>query len=301
MARRYQYYGPAPTTLTGNMRQEVTSAAFLQSNNSTVALGGGVLLDIEKAPHVLIAGTTGSGKSVMMHNILASLILKNSPETAQVLIIDPKMVEFEFFYKNHPMLWQPVCTDPEQSYATLNAAADEMMRRYDENRQTGQRFWTGAKLYIIIDEVADLIDTCGKKVEKVISKIARLGRGAGVHLIVATQHPTAQVLSRQITANLDTRIALRVRDKAASRLVLGANGAELLKGKGDALLYTNGQTTHFQGGYISDEELERFAHAYSLRQLQEPKVHHIDLNQPLASGRTAEQKKQKRSFFSLFR
>lgn len=291
---KYIYSKPKAEYLTGSFKSAVMSDRFLQSNNSTVALGSGVMLDISKAPHVLVAGTTGSGKSVMLHNIICSLLLKNNPNDARLLLIDPKMVEFKYFYKDSPMLWEDVQTDPWEALSALNRAADEMMRRYDIMSDNGKRFWDGQKLYIVIDEVADLIDCTGKKVEKVIATIARLGRGAGVHLIIATQHPTAQVLSRQITANLDTRIALRVEDSSASRLVIRATGAQELNGKGDALLRLNGDLHHFQGAYISDDELTAFAHSWTVR---EKNPERITIDMPVTVTTTKQKKGFLRSIF----
>lgn len=257
----YHYTTPSVKTLTGSFRHDLPGS-FCQSK-STVSLGHGVLLDLETAPHVLIAGTTGSGKSVMIHSIIASLLLKNTPKTASLLLIDPKLVEFKYFYEGHPMVWkQHVLTDPDDAMKALISAKDEMSRRYAKMSKTGDRYWTGQRLYIIIDEVADLIDASGRKIETVISSLARLGRGAGIHLIIATQHPTAKVLTRQITANLDTRIALRVEDRNASRLIINAPGAETLRGKGDALLRHNGDLIHFQGSFISDEELKTFSRSH---------------------------------------
>lgn len=261
---KYTYTANDPKMLTGSMREAIDSPEFWKSNGSTVALGKGVLLDISKAPHILIAGTTGSGKSVMLHNIIASLLLKNDPETAQFLIVDPKMVEFRYFYQGHPCV-QQIITDPADALEALENASSEMMRRYEIMSLQGLRFWNGCKLYIVIDEVADLIDTCGKRVEKQIANIARLGRGAGVHLIVATQHPTAQVLSRQITANLDTRIALRVDDSTASRLIIREAGAEKLRNKGDAIMRNADGTRFFHGAFITDAELEAFAKSYEMQ------------------------------------
>lgn len=254
-------------SIDSTFRQCITDR-FMKSIDDTVAVigkddsGNIVTLDIEKAPHVLVAGTTGSGKSVMLHNILASLLLKNSLLTARFLIIDPKMVEFSYFYKNHPLLWRPVVTDPADALNALLAAQTEMMNRYDIMSSNGERFWKGKKLYIFIDEIADLINVAGKPVEKVIASIARLGRGAGCHLILATQHPVSTVLNRQITANIDTRIGLRVDDGTASRLVIRASGCEYLKGKGDAILRNADGLQHFQGAYLSDSDLIRFAHSY---------------------------------------
>lgn len=291
---KYIYTKPKAEYLTGSFKSAVTDDSFLQANNSTVALGNGVLLDISKAPHILVAGETGSGKSVMLHNIICSLLLKNNPSTARLLLIDPKMVEFKFFYKDCPMLWDEVQTDPEKALSALNRAADEMMKRYEILSEQGKRFWEGQKLYIVIDEIADLIYTAGKKAEKVIAKIARLGRGAGVHLIVATQHPKADILTRQITANIDVRIALRVIDSSASRLVINASGAQDLKGKGDSLLRLNGDLYHFQGAYISDDELTAFAHSWTVR---EKNPERITIDMPVTVSTTKQKKGFLRSIF----
>lgn len=291
---KYIYSKPKAEYLTGSFKSAVSDDSFLRSNNSTVALGNGVLLDISKAPHILVAGETGSGKSVMLHNIICSLLLKNNPSTARLLLIDPKMVEFKFFYKDCPMLWDEVQTDPEKALSALNRAANEMMKRYEILSEQGKRFWDGQKLYIVIDEIADLIYTAGKKAEKVISKIARLGRGAGVHLIIATQHPKADILTRQITANIDVRIALRVIDSSASRLVINASGAQDLKGKGDSLLRLNGDLYHFQGAYISDDELTAFAHSWTVR---EKNPERITIDMPVTVTTTKQKKGFLRSIF----
>lgn len=291
---KYIYTKPNAEYLTGSFKSAISDERFLQSNKSTVALGNGVLLDISKAPHVLVAGTTGSGKSVMLHNIICSLLLKNNPNDARLLLIDPKMVEFKFFYKDCPMLWDEVQTDPWEALSALNRAADEMMKRYEILSEQGKRFWEGQKLYIVIDEIADLIYTAGKKAEKVIAKIARLGRGAGVHLIVATQHPKADILTRQITANIDVRIGLRVIDSSASRLVINATGAQDLKGKGDALLRLNGDLYHFQGAYIIDDELTAFAHSWTVR---EKNPERITIDMPVTVTTTKQKKGFLRSIF----
>lgn len=262
------YYSPDYHLLNEDFKKAVLTDEFIDSNKSTVALGQGITMDIEKAVHTLIAGESGSGKSVTMHNIIASLLLKNSPNTMQMLLIDPKRVEFKFFYKNNPCLFCPVATDPEEALERLEQAANEMMERYEIMENEGKRFWDGKKIYIIIDEIADLVATGGKRLETVIEKIARLGRGAGVHLICATQHPTAHVLSRQITTNLDTRICLRVNDASASRLVLGASGGEKLRGKGDAIIRYYGETRRFQTAYIDDDSLTAFSHSWKVEEVQ---------------------------------
>ncbi len=264
---KFRYTTPDDELLSDSLRKEVNTSEFRNSPLSTVALGDGVYLDLDKAPHVLIAGATGNGKSAMMHNIIASLLVRNTTNTAQFMIIDPKMVEYEYFYKDLPLLYCPIVTDAETSGGFLELAISEMMKRYDIMRNNGMRKWDGKKLYIIIDEIADLIDTCGKQIEKHIAKLAREGRGAGVHLIVATQHPTNDVLTRQITNNLDTRICLRVNDKAASRLVISANGAELLEYPGDALLRHCGHLTPFHAAYLDDEHLKAYSHSWKKEEL----------------------------------
>ena len=265
----YRYTTPDARCLHGTARNAVMSQSFQDSNKSTVTLAEGVNIDIAKCPHLLIAGTTGSGKSNVLHCIIASLLLKNGPQQAEFLIIDPKMVEFEYFYRNQPCLYCPIVTDPEEALLRLEQASAEMMRRYGVNKAEGRRFWNGSRLYIVIDEIADLVSAGGKRLERVIEKIARLGRGAGVHLICATQHPTSDVLSRQITTNLDVRICLRVRDSAASRLVLGHNGAEQLRGRGDAILQGTDGEMRFQAAYICDDDLERFSHSWTLTPLEQ--------------------------------
>ena len=262
----YTYTHPKIKYLCEDMQHTIRSQEFINSPLTTAVLADGVLLDFEKAVHILIAGETGSGKSVMVHNILASLMVRNNPNTADFLIIDPKIIEFEYYYRNNPCLLCPVVTEPEEAITALEKASAIMMDRYETLRSAGKRKWEGKKLYIVIDEIADLISAGGKRLEKVIEKIARLGRGAGVHLLVATQHPTAKVLSRQITSNLDTRICLRVIDGYASRLVLGTSGGENLHGAGNAILRMNGEFMQFRGAYMSDEQLDAFCHSWKLEE-----------------------------------
>jgi len=265
----YTYTAPNAKYLSESLRKAVLSDEFMQSPLTTAVISQDLSLDLEKAVHVLVAGCTGSGKSVCLHNIISSLLVRNTPATAQFLLIDPKIIEFEFFYRDNPCLFCPVVTDPEEAVNRLESACREMMRRYDAIRAEGKRMWTGKRLYIVIDEIADLVSTGGKRLERIIEKIARLGRGAGIHLIVATQHPTADVLSRQITANLDTRICLSVIDSSASRLILGKSGGEQLKGKGDAIVRINSEFIHTRCAYNSDEDLTRFAHSWKL-EYQDP-------------------------------
>lgn len=257
--RTYTYHRPTASGITGNFR-ECLSDEFYSSNNSTVLLGKDTLLDLSTAPHVLIAGTVGSGKSVMMHSIIASLLLKNDPTTAKLILIDPKRVEFTF-YRDHPLC--TVLYETEQALSALDMAVNEMERRFQVMERDRTRIWNGEKLYIIIDELADLMLTAGKDAEVKITRLAQKGRAAGVHLVMATQHPVVKVLSGIIKANCPTRIALKVKTISDSRVILDHKGAEQLKGKGDAILSTaSGEEFHFQGAYLTDEDIELLGSAW---------------------------------------
>lgn len=263
--KKATYTGPSRLTLTGTQGHAMKSDRYWNAGKTVAALGDGVLLDMAKAPHVLIAGTTGSGKSCMMHAIICSLLAKNTPSSARFLLIDPKRVEF-FDYKNHPMLWCPVVTDTDEALTALNKAVKEMEDRFAYMEENGQRIWQGAKLYIFIDEVADLMLTTGKKAEHLITRLAQKGRAAGIHMVLATQQPTVKVLPSVIKANCPTRIALKVRTTSDSRVILDHKGAETLRGCGDAILSdVYGNETRFQGGYLSDEELRTFTHDYTMK------------------------------------
>lgn len=263
--RTYTYHRPTASGITGNFR-ECLNDEFYSSNNSTVLLGKDTLLDLSKAPHVLIAGTTGSGKSVMMHSIIASLLLKNDPTTAKLYMIDPKRIEFSF-YRDHPMC--TVVYETEQAVSLLDMAVNEMERRFAIMDEQRKRIWNGEKLYIFIDELADLMLSAGKNTkdakdaEVKITRLVQKGRAAGVHLIMATQHPTTDIISGIIKANCPTRIALKVKTIINSMVILDHKGAEQLKGKGDAILSTaSGEEFHFQGAYLTDEDIELLGSAW---------------------------------------
>lgn len=265
MKRRYSYTGPSRLTLTGTQGQAMRKDAFWYASRSTVALGPGVMLDLAKAPHVLVAGTTGSGKSVMLNAMICSLLAKNNPWTARLLLIDPKRVEFHA-YRDHPMLWKPVVMDDDEALDALEDAVEEMERRFRKMEREGHKIWKGAKLYIFIDELADLMLTAGKHAERLLTRLCQKGRAAGIHCILATQQPTVKVLPGIIKANCPTRIALKVRTNSDSRVILDHKGAETLRGSGDAILSdVTGEETRFQGGYMSDREIERFAHDYEYK------------------------------------
>ena len=259
---KYTYTTPPAALLTSNIAGCINRLEFDRMPPTAAAIGynenGPIYIDIATAPHILIAGTTGSGKSVMMHNIIISLIYKNTPASAQFYFIDPKMVELSI-YENIPLT---VSCDvmPAAALSTLTAIHRIMMSRYKRMKKAGIRNAAGAgfpHIYIFIDELADLMFTSRRETEKYISSIARLGRAAGIHLIVATQRPTRDVLTGQIKLNIPCRIALAVPAAVDSVTILGHKGAESLTGRGDALLKTpeSIETIHFQGCYISDTEL----------------------------------------------
>lgn len=267
----FTYTGPARNTLESTQGNALRLNSFWKSSKSTVTLAPGVLLDLATAPHVLVAGTTGSGKSVMLNNIITSIIAKNTPWTARLLLIDPKRIEF-FTYKNHPMLWKPVITDTRKAESALADAVDEMENRFEYMERNEMRIWNGERLYIVIDELADLLCSADKKVSKhietLITRLVQKGRAAGIHCILATQNPTVKVFSGIIKANCPTRIALKTKTITESRVILDHKGAETLRGRGDAILSdAYGNEYRFQAGYMDDEELESFTHDYEYKKV----------------------------------
>ena len=233
--------------------------------------GSCVVGNIAKLPHMLIAGTTGSGKSVCMNSIIISLLYKASPDDVKLIMIDPKMVELGI-YNGIPHLLIPVVTDPKKAAGSLQWAVTEMMRRYKSMSDVGVRDIEsynsiiesqevdGSKLpqvVVIIDELADLMLVAAKEVEESICRIAQMGRAAGIHLVIATQRPSADVITGLMKANIPSRIAFSV----ASRIILDTPGAEKLVGKGD-MLYApigTGKPRRVQGCFVSDEEVEAVA------------------------------------------
>lgn len=236
----------------------------IEYNNMTdteVCLGlndnGIMSLDLKKAPHVLIAGQTGAGKSVMMHNIIISLMAKNTPNMAQLVMIDPKRVELSM-YKGSAMLWRPIAKGTDESLSALDEVVEEMESRYKAMEKMGVRNFpqNWKRIYIIIDELADLMLTAKKKVEKDIVRIAQLGRACGIHLIIATQTPRKDVLTGLIKANIPCRIALPVANHYESMIILDEVGAEELGKPGQAILRLGLNKIRFSGAYVSDEEIE---------------------------------------------
>ena len=234
------------------------------------ASGKIIVADLTRMPHMLIAGATGSGKSVCINDIIVSMIYKSSPQDVRFILIDPKMVEM-VMYGSLPHLLIPVVTDPKKAAGAMRWAVKEMTDRYktfsEQNARNLDRFNERAekpedklpRIVIIIDELADLMMVAPDEVEDSIRRIAQLGRAAGIHLILATQRPDATVITGLIKANIPSRAAFAVSSATNSRIILDMGGAEKLLGHGDMLFHPDGSAkpTRLQCAYISDEEVER--------------------------------------------
>jgi len=238
--------------------------------------GRPVVTDLSAMPHLLIAGATGSGKSVCVNTIINALLLLNRPDDVRLVLIDPKRIELSG-YEGVPHLIQNVVTDNEYAYAALNWAVDEMEKRYlllqkyhvrnitGYNREIQRRIDAGEELednaipyiVIIVDEFADLIMTVGKEIERPITRLAQMARAIGIHLILATQRPSSKVITGIIKANFPARIAFQVSSKVDSRVIIDTNGAEKLLGRGDMLFLPPGKAIaqRIHGAFISDSEI----------------------------------------------
>ncbi|WP_070044735.1 DNA translocase FtsK [Mammaliicoccus lentus] len=254
--------------------QMITSKAFQQAESKlTVAMGFKInneplLMDISKTPHALIAGATGSGKSVCINAILTSLLYKNHPDELKLLLIDPKMVELAP-YNDLPHLVSPVITDVKAATASLKWAVEEMEKRYKEFAELHVRNITAynkkatyekrmPKIVIVIDELADLMMMSPQEVEQSIARIAQKARACGIHMILATQRPSVNVITGLIKANVPTRISFMVSSSIDSRTILDVGGAEKLLGNGDMLYLGNGMNKpiRVQGAFVSDDEID---------------------------------------------
>lgn len=239
-------------------------------------IGGKVIItDIAKMPHLLIAGATGSGKSVCINTLIMSILYKSDPNEVKLIMIDPKVVELSC-YNGIPHLFCPVVTDPKEAAASLNWAVREMMDRYNKFKELGVRNIAGYNekiktvenaeaagyshmplLVIIVDEFADLMMVASKEVEDAVCRLAQLARAAGIHLILATQRPSVNVITGVIKANIPSRIAFSVSSAIDSRTILDKGGAEKLLGKGDMLFFPSGysEPVRLQGAFVSDKEV----------------------------------------------
>jgi len=240
--------------------------------------GDPIFVDIDRMPHLLVAGATGSGKSVAIHSIIISLLYKNSPETLKMILIDPKRVELSA-YENIPHLISPVITESKKALGVFRWAISEMERRYDLLLKVGSRdiksyntnlsdrqAGGGAKdplpyIIIVVDELADLMTSHGRDVEGAIVRLAQMARATGLHLIFSTQRPSVEVITGLIKANITSRIALQVASQVDSRTILDTGGAEKLLGGGD-LLYVSSDLSkprRIQGAYVTEEEIHAVA------------------------------------------
>ena len=232
--------------------------------------GEGIIGNIAKLPHMLIAGTTGSGKSVCMNSLILSLLYKAGPDEVKLIMIDPKMVELGI-YNGIPHLYVPVVTDPKKAAGALQWSVVEMLKRYRLFSEIGVRDLenynkhcrskgepTLPQVVIVIDELADLMMIASKDVEESICRVAQMGRAAGMHLVIATQRPSADVITGLMKANIPSRIAFAVSSTLESRIILDQGGAEKLIGMGDMLFSPVGigKPIRIQGAYVSDEERE---------------------------------------------
>ena len=261
-----------------HLRDIIESNKFIEANSKLAfalgkdVAGEEVVTDIAKMPHILIAGSTGSGKSVCINTLITSIIYKAKPSEVKLVLVDPKVVELSV-YNGIPHLLIPVVTDPKKAAGALAWAVQEMVNRYSLFAQKGVRDIKGynsaldkeneasklPQIVIIIDELADLMMVAKNDVEDAICRLAQMARAAGMHLVIATQRPSVDVITGLIKANIPSRIAFAVSSQVDSRTILDMAGAEKLLGKGDMLFYPTGMSkpTRVQGAFISDKDVEK--------------------------------------------
>ena len=260
-----------------HIRDVLESHEFTQHKSSVAfavgkdIAGNNIIGNIAKLPHVLIAGTTGSGKSVCTNSLIVSLLYKSTPDEVRFIMVDPKMVELAP-YNGIPHLLIPVVTDPKKAAGALQWAVYEMMKRYKLFSERNVKDLAGynalaaadetlkklPSVVVVIDELADLMLVAAKEVENSICRIAQMGRASGIHLVIATQRPSADVITGLMKANIPSRIAFAVASAMESRIILDTAGAEKLVGKGDMLYAPLGQgkPKRVQGCFITDDEVQ---------------------------------------------
>ena len=276
-------------------REIVGSNKFKESSSLlTMALGKDIfgkpfVADLQKMPHLLVAGATGSGKSVGLNTIICSILYKATPDKLKFIMVDPKMLEFSI-YNGIPHLITPVITNPRKAASALSWAVSEMERRYEVLAEMGVRNIQGYNkqadeplpyIVIIIDELADLMMTAAREVETLIARLAQKARAAGIHLVVATQRPSVDVITGLIKANFPSRISFKVSSRVDSRTILDTVGAEKLLGLGDMLFLPPGTSDliRLHGAYISDEEIQRIAQFW--KEQEEPSFDEEVVSRPL--------------------
>ena len=270
-----QYLG---VEVPNEQRETVTIKELLSNNNFRntsfkipICIGKDIsgnieVIDLSKTPHLLVAGTTGSGKSVFINTLLASILYKFSPDNLRLILIDPKMLELSV-YNDIAHLLTPVVTEPKKAILALKWVCKEMERRYSLMNEENTRSLEGYNqnsveklpyIVVFIDEMADLMMTAGKEVEHYVQRLAQMARACGIHLVMATQRPSVDIITGSIKANFPSRISFQVASKYDSRTVLGEIGAEQLLGNGDMLMSKNGgNIIRYQSAFISDNEVNK--------------------------------------------
>ena len=270
-----QYLGvevPNKTRETVTIKELLVNSNFQDAKHKIpICIGKNIsgdieVIDLSKTPHLLVAGTTGSGKSVFINTLLTSILYKFSPDDLRLILIDPKMLELSV-YNDIAHLLTPVVTEPKKAIIALKWVCKEMERRYslmnEENTRSLEAFNQKVEekipyIVIVIDEMADLMMTAGKEVEHYVQRLAQMARACGIHLVMATQRPSVDIITGSIKANFPSRISFQVASKYDSRTVLGEIGAEQLLGNGDMLLMKNGgNILRYQSAFISDSEVTK--------------------------------------------
>ena len=254
------------------LREILSDEKFLRKDiKLPIALGKSIsgkpiIGDLTSMPHLLIAGTTGSGKSVCINTIIVSLLYKLNPSLCKLILIDPKMLELSA-YENIPHLLTPVITDAKKATTALGWVVKEMNNRYKYMSKVGVRNIDGYNskhklkmpyIVVVVDEMSDLMLVAGKEIENYIQKLSQMARAAGIHIIMATQRPSVDVITGTIKANFPTRVSFQVSSKIDSRTILGEQGAEQLLGKGDMLFMSSAnRIVRIHGPYVSEKEIEK--------------------------------------------
>ena len=309
---------PNKETQSVYMRTLLESDAFKQHPSKLAfalgqdIAGNPVVTDIAKMPHLLIAGATGSGKSVCINTLITSILYKADPKEVKLLLVDPKVVELSV-YNGIPHLLIPVVTDPKKAASALNWAVREMLQRYNDFATHGVRDIKGfnkmmeekgdekgkmPQIVIIIDELADLMMAAPGEVEDAICRLAQMARAAGMHLIIATQRPSVDVITGVIKANIPSRLAFAVSSGIDSRTILDMVGAEKLLGKGDMLFYPSGQSkpSRLQGAFVTDQEVEAIVDF--LKKSSKPYYTQETIDQITAAGKVGGAAEDSDEFFS---
>ena len=309
---------PNKETQSVYMRTLLESDAFKQHPSKLAfalgqdIAGNPVVTDIAKMPHLLIAGATGSGKSVCINTLITSILYKADPKEVKLLLVDPKVVELSV-YNGIPHLLIPVVTDPKKAASALNWAVREMLQRYNDFAAHGVRDIKGfnkmmeekgdekgkmPQIVIIIDELADLMMAAPGEVEEAICRLAQMARAAGMHLIIATQRPSVDVITGVIKANIPSRLAFAVSSGIDSRTILDMVGAEKLLGKGDMLFYPSGQSkpSRLQGAFVTDQEVEAIVDF--LKKSSKPYYTQETIDQITAAGKVGGAAEDSDEFFS---